>query len=287
MNKTKKKVKVFLASSIEDLREDRLQVGDFFRRLNDVYFDSGIYFSLVKCEGYDNAIVTGGKQKEYDREIEESELVFFLFFRKVGDYTKHEFEIAIEAFREKSKPKIVTYFKYVESIDEANAEVKSFMQLLDGELKHYYNTYGNIDTLKLGILMQIKIMSLDKSELKIQDGEMLLNGQSLIKTDNVPILNGNKTLTELTKSKRQLQELLLECRATYLKDPNSENEEKFFNASTELNKVSKELTEIEKQMMAFVSTIAEMISDGKADYCEIREDRKSCRKVRSQQRCSL
>ena len=233
----------------------------------------------MKCEGYDNAIVTGGKQKEYDREIEESELVFFLFFRKVGDYTKHEFEIAIEAFREKSKPKIVTYFKYVESIDEANAEVKSFMQLLDGELKHYYNTYGNIDTLKLGILMQIKNMSLDKSELKIQDGEMLLNGQSLIKTDNVPILNSNKTLTELTKSKRQLQELLLECRATYLKDPNSENEEKFFNASAELNKVSKELTEIEKQMMAFVSTIAEMTSDGKADYCEIREDRKSCRKV--------
>ena len=92
-----KKIKIFLASSIEDLKEDRLQVGDFFRQLNEIYFDSGIHFSLIKCEDYDNSIVSGGKQREYDREIAESELVFFLFFRKVGDYTRHEFEVALEA----------------------------------------------------------------------------------------------------------------------------------------------------------------------------------------------
>ena len=266
-----KKVKIFLASSIEDLKYDRLEVGDFFQQLNEIYLDSGIHFSLVKCEDYDNAIVTGGKQKEYDREIVESELVFFLFFRKVGDYTKHEFEVAIEAFRKNTKPKIVTYFKYVNSIDEANTEVKSFMQLLDGELKHYYNTYGNIDTLKLGILMQIKIMSLDKSELKIQDGAMILNGRSLVNTKNVPILSGNKTLTELTNKKCELQALLAECRATYLADPSIENEERFFNASAELNKVSNRLTEIEKQTMEFMSTIVQITSDGKVITCRQRE----------------
>ena len=51
-----KKVKIFLASSIEDLREDRLQVGDFFRQLNEIYLDSGVHFSLIKCEDYDNSL---------------------------------------------------------------------------------------------------------------------------------------------------------------------------------------------------------------------------------------
>ena len=218
-----KKIKIFLASSITDLSEDRLQVGDFIRQLNDLYLDSGIHFSLVKCEDYDNALVVGGMQSEYDREIRESELVFFLFFKKVGDYTKHEFEIAFEAFKESSRPKIITYFKYVDTIEEVNAEVKAFMALLDGEFKHYYNTYNHIDALKLGILMQIKLMKLDTSEVKIQDGAVLLNGQKVVAVENVPILRGNDTLMELTRKKKELTEALNACRAAYLADPTTEN----------------------------------------------------------------
>ena len=189
-----KKIKIFLGSSIseEKLQIDRVYIGDFIRQLNDTYIDSGIYFSLVKCEDYDNALATGGKQREYDREIRESELVFFLFFKKVGDYTRHEFDIALDAFREQSKPKIVTYFKYITTPDEVNEEIKAFMAILDGELKHYYNTYNHIDALKLGILMQIKIMKLDTSEIKLQDGEVLLNGQPLVSAENVPILRGDR-----------------------------------------------------------------------------------------------
>ena len=62
-----KKIKIFLASSIEDLEEDRLRVGDFFRQLNDVYLDSGVQFKLIKCEDYDNAIAAAGKQAEYQK----------------------------------------------------------------------------------------------------------------------------------------------------------------------------------------------------------------------------
>jgi len=101
------------------------------------------------------------------------------------------------------------------------------------------------------------------AEVKIQDGEVLLNGNRIVKTENVPLLNGNKTLMELTQKKRELQTLLSERRAAYLADPSDENEETFFNASAELNKVSKRLTDIEKETLEFMSTIAEMTSDGK------------------------
>ena len=260
-----KKIKIFLGSSIseEKLNIDRVYVGDFIRQLNDTYIDNGIYFSLVKCEDYDNAIAAGGKQSEFDREIRESELIFFLFFKKVGDYTRHEFEVALDSFNTSNKPKIITYFKYVNTPDEAGEEIKTFMTLLDGELKHNYNTYNHIDALKLGILMQIKLMKLDASEIKLRDGAVLLNGQRIVTAENVPILRGNETLMELTRKKKELTEALNACRAAYLADPTSENENAFVNTSAELNAVSKQLTEIEKSVIEFLSSIAEKTSEGK------------------------
>ncbi len=258
-----KKIKIFLASSIEDLREDRVQIGDYFRQLNEIYLDSGVHFSLIKCEDYDNSIVSGGKQTAYDREIRESELCFFLFFRKVGDYTRHEFDVALEAFRRSDKPKIVTYIKYVTSIRQAEADVSAFMRMLDGELHHYYNTYDHIDTLKLGILMQIKLLGLDASEMSLSDGSLRLNGTPLLSSKNVPIFRGNGTLTQLTEEKRQRQTALNEARLAYLGDPTEENEACFFEASAALNAVSKKLTGVEKEALSFASTVAEMTSEGR------------------------
>ena len=246
-----KKIKIFLASSIEDLKLDRTEIGDFFGTLNNIYFDRDICFYLIKCENYDKAIALGGKQSEYDREIRESDLVFFLFFRKVGDYTKHEFEVALESFKENKRPKIVTYFKYVNSADEINDEVKAFMDILDGELRHYYNTYGHIDTLKLGILMQIKLMGLDSSEFKIKDGEVCLNNVPVVRTENIPIINENRELQALVQKKRELQVLKEERRIAYLNDPTEENEQASDEVKAELKKVSEQLTESEKKVLDF------------------------------------
>lgn len=259
-----KTVKIFLASSIEDLKYDRLEIGDFFRQLNEIYLYSGIHFSLIKCEDYDNAIAAEGKQTQYDKEIRGCDLVFFLFFRKVGEYTKHEFEVALEEFKKtNSKPKIITYFKQVESAADINAEVKAFMAMLDGELRHYYNIYGNIDTLKLGMLMQIKLMKLDSSEIKIEDGGIKLNGQRIAASANIPCLNANKELMELTERKAELRNKLTELRAVYLGDPSEENEQAFFEASTDFKEISKELTKLEKNALDLMTTVAEITSDGR------------------------
>ena len=258
-----KKVKIFLASSIEELKEDRLFIGDFFSQLNEIYIDNDIYFSLIKCEDYDNAIATGGKQSQYDNEIRDSELCFFLFYRKAGEYTRHEFDVALEAFENAGKPKIITYFKTVSSENEIYEDVAAFMKLLDTELHHYYNKYDHIDTLKLGIIMQIKMLKLNSGEIALTDGEIRVNGQAILKAENVPMLKGNKTLDELTRRKKELQASFNDARGLYLANPNEENESLFFNASAELNRVSKELTEIEKQAMSFVSTIFEITSDGR------------------------
>jgi len=258
-----KRVKIFLASSIEDLKDDRIIIGDYFRQINEIYFDLDVHFSLIKCEDYDDSIVSGGKQSRYDEEIRESELCFFLFYRKVGEYTKHEFEVALEAFKGVKKPKIVTYFKDITSASEVGEDVTSFMRMLDNELHHYYSSYSHIDTLKLGILMQIKLMKLDSATLSLEDDRIKLGGQTMLYAKNVPMLNGLDNLRELTEKKRELSAAKDSARAAYLSDPSPENESLFFSASAELNRVSKALTEVEREALEFVTSVAEISSDGR------------------------
>lgn len=210
-----KKIKIFLASSIDDLRIDRLEIGDFFRELNDIYEEQNIQFKLIKCENYDKALAIDGKQSEYDEEIRESDLVFFLFFTKVGIYTKHEFDVAFENFKNTQKPKIITYFKYVNDVSEVSNEVKMFMGLLDTELHHYYNTYQSIDTLKLGILMQIKLMKLDSSTIDIEEGKICLNGKVVADSKNIPIFECNDNLALIRKKLNKIEKRYYELREQY------------------------------------------------------------------------
>ena len=217
-----KKIKIFLASSITDLKYDRLEIGDFIRQLNDAYIDRDVYFSLIKCEDYDNSIVQEGKQAELDNEIANSELVFFLFFQKVGEYTRHEFDIALDAYRSKQTPKIVTYFKYVNSIDEVTGDVMSFMQMLDGEIKHYYNTYQCIDTLKLGMILQIKQLSLDAEEPKVKDGKVLFGDVEVCETKNVPLFACNESIEKLKQEIAYVDKRYYELQEKYLRDKSND-----------------------------------------------------------------
>lgn len=218
-----KKIKIFLASSITDLKIDRVEVGDFIRQLNDIYFDRGIRISLIKCDDYDNAIAAGGKQAEYDAEIRDSELCLFLFFKKVGDFTRHEFEIALDGFKNCKRPKIVTYFKYIETPEEATGEVKNFMQFLDGEIRHYYNVYQSIDTLKLGLLMQIKLMQLDTEEPKVENGKITFGGETIADTAKIPLFTGNDALTELKARLERLTKEYYSLREKYRGDPENDD----------------------------------------------------------------
>lgn len=251
-----KTVKIFLASSINDLKIDRLEVGDFFRHLNEIYLDRNIHFSLIKCEYYDDSISEDGKQTDYDAEICDSDLVFFIFFTKVGAYTRHEFNVALDSYRKKKQPKIITYFKYSNSIDEANEDVKGFMHMLDVELRHYYNTYSNIDTLKLGILMQIKLMQLDNYEIDIKDRKIQLNGNDIANYENIPIFHGNDEITCLRETLDTITEKYYDIHKRHLEDPDDMNiYSDYLNITAERDKVINQLREAEKRVLRLTEKI--------------------------------
>lgn len=256
-----KKIKIFIASSINDLKIDRVEIGNFFRQLNEIYLDNGIHFSLIMCEDYDNSIVNGGKQSVYDDEIRDSELCFFLFFTTVGEYTKHEFEVAFESYQKSEKPKIVTYFKYVDSLDNITSEVRSFMHMLDGELKHYYNTYDNVDALKLGMLMQIKLMKLDSSSLEIENGIVVLNGETIVDTKNIPMFYKNSDLAELKAALEKITTKYYELRASYAENPDEpELYDKYNQVAKERAELDEKIKTMEKQLLTYALTSQEELS---------------------------
>ena len=238
-----KNIKIFLVPSSDAVMGDMTGVRDFFRQLNEMYFDSGINFSILNANE-----MTENELKEH---VADSDLSFFLFFEDVSDYMRSCFDIFFESFKNTDKPKIVTYFKYTESPNDMTEAVREFSQMLGNELRHYYNNYNSIDTLKLGILMQIKVMRLDASQITISDDGMIcLNGQPVADTSKIPMFEFNDRLNELKSRYDELTKEWGRLRTLRMDDPN--NEELYFEFSrvaTERDDTKKALREFEDLLL--------------------------------------
>ncbi len=245
-----KNIKIFLVPSSDAVMGDMTGVRDFFRQLNEMYFDSGINFSILNANE-----MTENELKEH---VADSDLSFFLFFEDVSDNMRSCFDIFFESFKKTDKPKIVTYFKYTESPNDMTDAVREFSQMLGNELKHYYNNYNSIDTLKLGILMQIKVMRLDASQITISDDGMIcLNGQPVADTSKIPMFEFNERLNELKSRYDELTKEWGRLRTLRMDDPN--NEELYFEFSkvaTERDDTKKALREFEDLLLNKLEEIA-------------------------------
>ena len=238
-----KNIKIFLIPSSDAVMGDMTEVRDFFRQLNEMYFDSGINFSILNANE-----MTKNELREH---VADSDLSFFLFFEDVSAVMRSCFDIFFESFKNTDKPKIVTYFKYTESPNDMTDAVREFSQMLGNELRHYYNNYNSIDTLKLGILMQIKVMRLDASQITISDDGMIcLNGQPVADTSKIPMFEFNDRLNELKSRYDELTKEWGRLRTLRMDDPN--NEELYFEFSrvaTERDDTKKALREFEDLLL--------------------------------------
>ena len=263
-----KNIKIFLVPSSDAVMGDMTGVRDFFRQLNEMYFDSGINFSILNANE-----MTENELKEH---VADSDLSFFLFFEDVSDYMRSCFDIFFESFKNTDKPKIVTYFKYTESPNDMTEAVREFSQMLGNELKHYYNNYNSIDTLKLGILMQIKVMRLDASQITISDDGMIcLNGQPVADTSKIPMFEFNDRLNELKSRYDELTKEWGRLRTLRMDDPN--NEELYFEFSrvaTERDDTKKALREFEDLLLKTSEELAAQkgeMSPRQAEACRLLE----------------
>lgn len=147
-------IKVFLASSTSEFKDERKEFGDFIRALNNIYIEKNIYYELLVCEDISNAVSNERKQVQYNLLIEQSDYFYMLIGDGIGQYTMEEFEVALRHFKVYGRPKIYTYFATNENPLDDSLVIAKLKKKLETEIGHYYSFYNSIDTVKLNLLME-------------------------------------------------------------------------------------------------------------------------------------
>lgn len=143
-------IKMFLASSIVKLYDERNAIGDLFDRLNQACrMKYGVHFDLVRCEDSDDAVRTDGSQAKYDEDIAESDTELVIFAESVGKHTKHEVDVALKSLEKKDSPQIYVLFK-LDSEGEISAAAKAFSEEYSGR-RMSFDDFGSMTELKLHV----------------------------------------------------------------------------------------------------------------------------------------
>ena len=151
-----KTVKIFIASSVVEFKEERKELQGFEAELDRIYKGSDIDFEINISDLLPKNLSKEGKQAEYNIEICKSRFAFFLIGKSVGEHTREEFRVAKEHFIDVESPLIYTFFRY----DITNPLVdESVIRFVEDDLKegneHYYTTFDHVDTIKLNIMAEI------------------------------------------------------------------------------------------------------------------------------------
>ena len=99
-----KKIIIYLVAEEIALLQDKREISNFIRDLNDKYEDYGIYFKLMISDNI------GIIQED---EIKQSEFFFILFYKEASKTAIDKFNVAYENFKKYKNPKIATYIKKI------------------------------------------------------------------------------------------------------------------------------------------------------------------------------
>ncbi|EON74874.1 hypothetical protein ADIS_4669 [Lunatimonas lonarensis] len=126
-----KQYPIFLASSYE-LQPEREKFEIFIGRQNKRLVKKNVQFHLEIWEDMGAELNNGRKQDDYNKILNDAEIVVVLFWTKMGKYTQEEFELAYGRFKETGRPIIYVYEKTQEENSTPKEwEIKSKMEFLD------------------------------------------------------------------------------------------------------------------------------------------------------------
>lgn len=216
--KKERTIKIFLASSIEEFKNERQELMAFFGSVNNKLRKSGIYIELEKCEDMSSAVPLKRKQDDYNEYIKNSDYLIMLIGRDVGKYTLEEFDVALEHFLKYRTPTILPYFKKVPEGEQVQKRVLDFEKRLVKQLGHYvHDPYSHLSEIENDVLLTIF------EGLGVQDGQLLLNEQQVMSLEDVPFYKGNKALQQKIEQKKRLEEEYIAVIRKLSKTPSSKD----------------------------------------------------------------
>lgn len=260
---TKRTIHIFLASSITDLSRDREAIGNFINSLNNIYNEQNLFIHLHKCEdeSEDHSMIRGGTQKALNDEIRDADICFIIFWHKVGAVTEQELHVAYEAYGLKNKPKIEVYFKSLAEGESQTEDLRRIMAKIDDEMLHYHREYSHIDSLKLGIIMQLQAQGFIRVNMKVEDEYVKISGHEVISTKNIPVYSQNEKYLELVKKCNAVEKDCAELFQKYSENRDNRNVYfKYLSAIKERERLQGELVEISNLILNVGAEITKTIS---------------------------
>ena len=209
-----KTIKIFLASS-DELAEERQKFGNLIRQLDDIFIKRGIHIQLLVWEDMDPCYNNCRKQDEYNAWIRESQLFVALFYTRAGQYTLEELNVAQQENARKMEPKLMIYCRSLQPGDVEENDLQEFKQTLDKELGHFWGNYATTDKLHLDFVMHFMRSTEGRSSaLKVENGQVMLDGFTVASMDNLPFAAGNEGYQRMQS---EIQELCKEIEGTRAK----------------------------------------------------------------------
>ncbi|MDQ1351240.1 MAG: hypothetical protein QG657_1542 [Acidobacteriota bacterium] len=165
-----KRYKIFLASS-EEMSQERKEIALMISRLNNKWTEEkDVYIELVVWEDMLRGVQEGGKPilDYFNQEMLQCDIMIALLYRKVGQFTEKEFNLAYENLKKGNKPHFIfLYFKSgsvpIEDIDEGSLKISKLKKEIQ-QLEQIYNSFNSMEDLTLKLQRQLELAILQKQE---------------------------------------------------------------------------------------------------------------------------
>lgn len=203
-------VYIFLASSIKEDEIQQRRIENFIWRMNSEF--------VRKYKVSVRPLLCG--ERDLQDLIDKSAMCFFIVFGKVAKGVLDELKLAKKRLDESSSPRIYVYFKTLEG-DEAQS-VRKFKEYLDGELKHFYGTFNDLDTIKLRILLNLALLKDGSKEVVFKDGKCCFGDSLSLDVGNVSEFVNNAKLSALKAELRETSLQFSEIKVDYDRNPSDE-----------------------------------------------------------------
>ena len=105
-----KAIKIFLASSITELENERIDISDSINQdLTNLFEKDNIIIQFLRCDSIHSGNIGMPDQDRIDNMLRKCDITLFLFKDKEGEKTLHEYEVARTLQKEK-KHEIFVYY---------------------------------------------------------------------------------------------------------------------------------------------------------------------------------
>ena len=133
-----KTIKIFLGSSITELHDERVILGDYLMNsVRPIFKQDGIEIEVCKCEDIRSGNTGRPPQNKIDTLLRRCDVSVFMFKTKAGDMTVHEYDVA-RKLQKRKRHEIYVYCFNVQEADKSQ-ELKDFQDRLIKEPFYWYD----------------------------------------------------------------------------------------------------------------------------------------------------